>query len=118
MLMRHRHPDRVIFWNNYRLIRADEWRAAFRRATAHGMSDGDVGNRAFSHNQEFVGITDLTPIYEEFEDGAEVLWQEFDSSDCDSSGLPCNVFTEVDMEAVYDTQPPPPEVGGEGASPN
>lgn len=100
-LERHVHPERTVFWNNYRLIRASHWREAFGKAIALGTSSVEVSQRAFGHAQDFVGITDLVPIYEDFVDGAEVLWEELDSPDCDSSGLPLDVFTEAEMAAIY-----------------
>ena len=103
LLERHSHPNRTVYWNNYRLIRASHWREAFRRAIEMGTSSTETGRRAFGHPQSFLGITDLVPIYDEFEDGAEVLWQEFDSSDCDSSGFPIGVFTEPEMATIYET---------------
>ena len=101
-LERHIHLDRTVFWNNYRLIRATHWREAFAKATALGTSDVETGQRAFGYSQSFVGITDLVPIYEDFEDGAELLWQEFDPADCDSSELPLDVVTEQEMASIYD----------------
>lgn len=68
-----------------------------------GTSSVETGQRAFGHSQSFLGITDLVPVYDEFEDGAEVLWQEFDSTDCDSSGLPLGVLTEPEMATIYET---------------
>jgi hypothetical protein len=102
LLEQHTHLDRTTFWNNYRLIRASHWREAFRRAIELGTSSAETGQRAFGHPQSFIGITDLVPVYDEFEDGAEILWQEFDSTDCDSARLPPDVFTEPEMAAIYD----------------
>jgi hypothetical protein len=104
LLERHRKPEGSVFWNNYRIIRATHWREAFRRAVELGLSNIETGQRAFSHPQEFVGVTDLVPMYDEFDDGAEVLWQEFGPGDCDSSDLPLGVFTETEMETIYEQQ--------------
>ena len=105
LLERHHKPEGTIFWNNYRLIRASHWREAFSKAVAIGLDNVESGQRAFGQLWEFVGVSDLVPIYEEFEDGAEILWQEFGPDDCDSAGLPMEVFSEAEMEAVYDPQP-------------
>ena len=88
LLERHKNSSRAAYWNNYRLIRAEHWRDAFQRALAHGRRDSEVGSRAFNGITEFVGVTDLVPIYDPFEDGAEVLWQEYDSPEDIAAGAP------------------------------
>lgn len=76
LLEKHSNTDRPSYWNNYRLNKAGDWRTAFRKAAELGAANARVGNKAFSGHQEFIGVTDLLPIYDEFEDGAELLWQE------------------------------------------
>ena len=66
-----------------------------------GESSARVGNEAFSCHQEFLGVSNLLPIYDEFEDGAELLWQELEASD-DEGGIPLQVFTEGDLESQYE----------------
>ena len=102
LLERHQNSSRAEYWNNYRLIRAEHWRDAFQRALAHGRSDSEVGSRAFSGGTEFLGVTDLVPIYEPFEDGAEMLWQEYDSPEDSSEGAPLDTYSEAEMAAIYE----------------
>ena len=88
----------VVYWENHRLIRATHWREAFRKAVAMRSSDEAVGKEAFDESPCFLGVTDLVPILEPFEDGAEILWAEFDAED-----EPL-VYTENDLAAVYDSE--------------
>jgi hypothetical protein len=99
------------YWNNYRLVRADDWRTAFRRAMEMGASDARTGNRAFTGLRAFIGVCDLIPIFDKFEDGAELLWQELEASE-DDDGIPLQVFTEDDFESQYE------EPGEQGAPSN
>ena len=101
LLIRHSGSDRAPYWNNYRLIRAQDWRTAFRRATEMGENDAAAGNAAFSERQEFIGITDLLPIYEPFADGSEVLWQELWPDESAPNGIPLPIFSESDLETMY-----------------
>lgn len=94
-------PARAPYWVNHILIKAEDWRTAFRRATEMGLRDVAVGNKAFGHQQEFLGLADLVPIYEQFEDGAELMWKELWPED-KSPDLPqIEVYTESDLEALY-----------------
>jgi hypothetical protein len=92
LLERHQKPEGIIYWNNLRLIRAEHWREAFQKATALGHMRIEVGNRAFSHIQEFVGVTNLVPIYDPFEDGAEMLWEEYDSQEDNAKEAPLDIY--------------------------
>ena len=89
------------YWNNYRLIRAVDWRTAYRRAMEMGTSDSRTGDRAFTGPHAFIGVSDLVPIYDEFEDGAEILWEELEATE-DGDGVPLQVFTEADLESEYE----------------
>lgn len=66
-----------------------------------GGRDVAVGNQAFDHQQEFLGLTDLIPIYEAFEDGAELMWEERWPEDATSNQPPLEVYTESELEAIY-----------------
>lgn len=101
LLEKHSHTDRPPYWNNYRLIKAADWRTAFRKATEMGKANARAGNHAFAGHQEFIGVSDLLPIYDEFEDGAELLWEELDASEEDD-GIPLRIFTETDLESQYE----------------
>ncbi len=107
-----KQPDssRSSYWNNYRLIRANDWRTAFRRAVEMGLSDARTGDRAFTGPHAFIGVSDLIPIYDEFEDGAEILWEELEASEA-GDGVPLQIFTEADLESEYEDPSEQPGTG-------
>jgi hypothetical protein len=113
LLEKHSNTDRAPYWNNYRLIRADDWRTAFRRAIEMGESNARVGAQAFGGHQEFIGVSDLVPIYDEFEDGAELLWQELWPDTNNPNEIPLDVYSEADLESQYEDQAEH-AVGGNG----
>src|SRR5262245_35681180 len=59
-------------WENTRLIRARSRDEAYRKA----MSLGRAGHPSKSNGGEwrFAGISMLLPVYEDMEDGVEILW--------------------------------------------
>ena len=87
-----------VYWENQRLIRASEWREAFRKALAFGASDAAAGSEAFEGRTTFLGVTDLVPIFEPFEDGSEILWSEFNVEDIEGE---LSVYTEEELAAIY-----------------
>ena len=70
-----------------------------------GQNDSRVGSEAFSGSCEFIGVSDLVPIYDDFEDGAEILWEELDISDDVEGEGSHSVYTESDLESVYESKP-------------
>jgi hypothetical protein len=100
ILERQSRDEQVTFWNNYRLVRAEHWRDAFRRALAQGSADEVSGRRAFRGDTTFMGVTELLPIYDAFEDGAELWWQQIDGGS-PAADVPI-VFSEDEMEAFYE----------------
>jgi hypothetical protein len=64
--------SRCQVWENTRLIRARNRDEAFRKA----MRLGQAGCPSQTKDGEwrFAGISMLLPVYEEVEDGAEILW--------------------------------------------
>ena len=64
--------SRCLVWENMRLIRAKSREVAFRKA----LKLGRVGYPSKTNGGEwrFAGISLLLPVYEELEDGAEILW--------------------------------------------
>jgi len=104
LLERHSQNGKTEYWNNYRLVRAVHWREAFRRARAQGEDGAETGRRAFGGESVFLGLTDLLPIYDEFEDGAELWWQKYHSDDTGEE-LPLEVLTEAELEAIYEFSP-------------
>jgi len=104
LLDKHSNKDRAPYWNSYRLIRADDWRTAFRRATEMGEGNASVGVEAFGLHQEFIGVSDLLPIYDDFGDGAELLWQELWPDVDNPNDAPMGVFSEAEMQSEYESQ--------------
>ncbi|MEM6297375.1 MAG: DUF4288 domain-containing protein [Bacteroidota bacterium] len=70
---------RVITWGNHHLIKADSPEEAFAKA----VKIGEEGNQQFTNENGvemewcFVGIADLIPVYEDIEDGAEIMWTDY-----------------------------------------
>ena len=74
-------PDRrCLAWENTILVQARTREQAWRKAMAFGrLGEGSQGWNAKTGRKgawHFEGLTSLLPIYDELEDGAEVLWQE------------------------------------------
>jgi hypothetical protein len=68
------NKSRCQVWENTRLIRARSRDEAFRKA----MRLGQAGHPSETIGGEwrFAGISMLLPVYEEIEDGAEILWND------------------------------------------
>jgi hypothetical protein len=66
--------SRCLVYVNLRLLRAKSREEAYRKA----MKLGRVGRPSKTHGGEwrFAGISMLLPVYEELEDGAEILWKD------------------------------------------
>ncbi len=75
-----------------------------------GRKDAEVGQAAFGGTHEFIGISDLVPIHDEFEDGAEILWEEIwpDADSPDKCSL--EVFSEAEMESLYEIPAAAPKI--------
>jgi len=71
---------RCLAYENTILIRAPNREVAYRKAVAQGrLSNGSEGWSSSSGRKgawRFDGLTGLLPVYEELEDGAEILWQK------------------------------------------
>ncbi|WP_395731612.1 DUF4288 domain-containing protein [Prosthecobacter sp.] len=89
----------VVYWENHLLIRATDWREAFHKAVALGTRSAANGNEAFDDRPTFLGLTDLVPIFEPFEDGSEILWREFIAEDSDEEP---SVYTESELADIYE----------------
>lgn len=66
-------------WENTILVKARNRHEAYRKAVAHGRLSG--GSEAWNTSGRkgvwrYEGLTNLLPIYERLEDGAELLWVE------------------------------------------
>lgn len=70
---------RVTTWGNHHLIKADSPEKAFDKAVKIGKEGEYVFTNANKVEMEwiFVGIGDLLPIYEDIEDGAELMWTDY-----------------------------------------
>ena len=74
-----RESRRVTTWGNYYLFNAKTPLQAYNK----GMRDGKYNNHTYKDQDgtimkvEFIGIGDLLPVYENIEDGAEILWHDY-----------------------------------------
>ena len=66
--------SRCLVWENTRLIRAKSREEAYRKALKVGGAGLPSGTKA--GEWRFAGISMLLPVYEEIEDGAEILWTD------------------------------------------
>jgi len=70
---------RVTTWGNHHLIKANSPGKALEKAVRIGKN----GEYTFTNTNKiemewiFVGIADLIPIYEDIEDGAEIMWTDY-----------------------------------------
>lgn len=70
---------RVTTWGNHHLIKANSPEEAFDKAIKLGKEK----NYKFTNSDKvemesiFVGIGELLPIYEDIEDGAELMWNDY-----------------------------------------
>jgi hypothetical protein len=66
-------------WENTILVRAESFDEAYKKVEAHARLDTEPykgGEEGVPVQWVFEGITDLLPIYEALEDGAEIMWAE------------------------------------------
>jgi hypothetical protein len=70
---------RVNTWGNHHLIKASSPEKAFDKAVKIGREGEYKFINADKIEMEwiFVGIGDLLPIYEDIEDGAELMWTDY-----------------------------------------
>ena len=67
--------SRCLVWENMRLICSRNREQAYRKA----LKLGRLGHPSKTKEGEwrFAGISMLLPVYEEIEDGAEILWNDY-----------------------------------------
>ncbi len=69
---------RCITWGNTILLKAKDRNEAYKKVIENGKlsegSESELNGR--KGTWIFEGLTSLLPIYEEVEDGAEILWEE------------------------------------------
>jgi hypothetical protein len=70
---------RVTTWGNHHLIKADSPEKAFDKAEKIGKEAEYKFTNSDKIEMEwiFVGIGELLPIYEDIEDGAELMWNDY-----------------------------------------
>jgi hypothetical protein len=69
--------SRCLVWHNTRVLKAKTREEAYRKAMKFAMI-GD-GTRTVAGHWRSLGISMLLPIYEDIDDGAEILWEETES---------------------------------------
>ncbi|MBM4037610.1 MAG: DUF4288 domain-containing protein [Planctomycetes bacterium] len=67
---------RCLAWENVCLFKAKDPDAAYRKALKWGGMETSecVDSKGRKGKWKFVGIREILPMYDEFQDGAEVLW--------------------------------------------
>ncbi|SCY07592.1 protein of unknown function [Nonlabens sp. Hel1_33_55] len=70
---------RVTTWGNHHLIKADSPEKAFDKAVKLGKEKNYnfINSDKIEMESIFVGIGELLPIYEDIEDGAELMWTDY-----------------------------------------
>ncbi len=70
---------RCTVWGNYHLIKAESVEEAYEKAEKLGndYNYSFKNQSGVEMENTFVGIGDLLPLYEDLEDGAEILWTDY-----------------------------------------
>ena len=70
---------RVTTWGNHHLIKADSPEQAFDKAVILGKEKNYkfINSDKIEMESIFVGIGELIPIYEDIEDGSELMWTNY-----------------------------------------
>lgn len=70
---------RVTTWGNHHLIKADSPKQAFDKAVILGKEKNYkfINSDKIEMESIFVGIGELIPIYEDIEDGSELMWTNY-----------------------------------------
>ena len=70
---------RALTWGNHHLIKADSSGKAYDKAVKIGKEAEYIFTNTDKIEMEwiFVGIGELLPIYEDIEDGAELMWTDY-----------------------------------------
>lgn len=70
---------RVTTWGNHHIIKADSPEKAFDKAVKLGKQKNYkfINSDKVEMESFFVGIGELLPIYEDIEDGAELMWNDY-----------------------------------------
>jgi hypothetical protein len=68
-----------LLWENTILVKATDLDSAYDRAVEIAKENCEPykgGNEGVAVQWVFEGITEVVPVYEELEDGAEIMWSE------------------------------------------
>jgi hypothetical protein len=72
---------RCLAWENQIIVKADNPEHAYTKAMEYGKQEEseawDANNKERKGRWKFEGLTSLLAIYEELEDGAEIMWTEY-----------------------------------------
>ena len=70
---------RVTTWGNHHLIKAKSPEEAFDKAVKLGEEKNYkfINSDGIEMESVFVGIGELLPLYEDIEDGAEIMWTDY-----------------------------------------
>jgi hypothetical protein len=100
---------RCLAWENTLLIRARNREEAYRKAVRLGrLADGSEASDAGTGRKgawRFEGLTSLLPVYEELEDGAEILWIEHEGKTVRK--IQDRVRAKHELEVFDDTEDEP-----------
>jgi hypothetical protein len=116
---RRRLGRRCTAWENTVLIKARTRDHAWRKATALGrLSEGseawdETGRKG---QWRYEGLTSLLPVYEDLEDGAEILWVEH--SRCTVRRIKAMAKSKLELEAFDDRNLRDAPIRSEGRSNN
>lgn len=73
-------PDaRFLSWENTILVRAKSFDEAYAKVVAIGKDNATRyrgGSEGVPVKWQYVGVTELLPVYDEIRDGAEIAWAE------------------------------------------
>lgn len=88
-LMRERIPieiDQSVYW-----ISARSSKEAFLEAEKLGTRYAKSGNQAFSEQLEFMGVSEIMPVYEMPCNGAQLGWRKLqvDDLECEKARMLC-----------------------------
>lgn len=79
---RPKSSSRQLIWKNTIVLKASNRNQAYTKAMRLGkLAQSNFWNKTSRKGRwVFEGLSSLLPIYEKFDDGAEVLWQEYNIS--------------------------------------
>jgi hypothetical protein len=76
ILMENQGTGDSNYWEIMMIFTGKRWREVYGKAVAYGKRDEGGGT------QKFRGITNLFPVYDDFKDGAEILFTKLSDDSC------------------------------------